>query len=104
MGSIRATNGKLFWDFRYKGQRCREYTLLNDTLENRRTMQKVLRRIEKEIEAGAFDYRKTFPTSKHAANFDDAVPTFAQTAVAPVVEVPKPVDAGPVLRDFSVLL
>ena len=101
MASIRANNGKLFWDFRFKGQRCREYTLLNDTAENRRTMNKVLRKIEAEIEAGTFDYRKTFPTSKHAALFDDATPTFAQSTAVSVVEVPDQINAGPKLREFA---
>ena len=38
MGSIRARpqNGKLFFDFRYRGQRCREQTVLDDTPVNRK--------------------------------------------------------------------
>lgn len=36
MASIRKQQGsnKLFFDFRYQGQRCREYTLIEDTLGN----------------------------------------------------------------------
>ncbi len=70
MASIRATNGKLFWDFRFKGERCREYTLLQDNPENRRKMTKILQKIEKDIEAGTFIYRSYFPQSKLADRFD----------------------------------
>lgn len=66
MGSIknRPENGKLFFDFRYNGMRCREQTLLKDTPTNRKKMQKVLDRIEEEISLGTFDYTRYFPGSK----------------------------------------
>lgn len=62
MGSIRKlpTKGTLFMDFRFQGQRLREYTLLADTPANRKRLQKVLDRIEGEIALGTFDYEKTF--------------------------------------------
>lgn len=69
MGSIRDINGKLFWDFRFKGLRCREYTALEDNKSNRQKMQKVLTRLEEEIEAGTFEYGKYFPGSKLARRF-----------------------------------
>ena len=47
-------------DFRYAGQRLREYTVLPDTLSNRKRLQKALDRIETEIALGSFDYVKTF--------------------------------------------
>ena len=47
-------------DFRYAGQRLREYTMLPDTLTNRKRLQKALDRIETEIALGTFDYTKTF--------------------------------------------
>jgi len=66
MGSIkkRPENGKLFFDFRYLGIRCREQTLLKDTQVNRKKMQRVLDRIEEEISLGTFDYARYFPSSK----------------------------------------
>jgi len=66
MGSIRKqkANGKLFIDFRYRGQRCREYTLLDDTAENRAKLERLLRRIERDIQRGQFDYASYFPNSK----------------------------------------
>lgn len=73
MGSIRRleSKGTLFLDFRYAGQRLREYTALPDTPTNRKRLQKALDRIEAEIALGSFDYQKTFgkplPVKKSAA-------------------------------------
>lgn len=69
MASIRARadSGKLFFDFRFRGTRCREQTLLDDTPANRRRLEKVLQRIELEIHQGVFDYSAFFPGSKLAA-------------------------------------
>ena len=50
-------------DFRYAGQRLREYTMLTDTAANRKRLQKALDRIETEIAFGTFDYAKTFGKS-----------------------------------------
>jgi len=50
MGSInRRGSGTLFFDFRYCGQRCREYTSLTDTPANRKKLQKVLDRMEADM-------------------------------------------------------
>ncbi|EIU1459294.1 Arm DNA-binding domain-containing protein, partial [Pseudomonas aeruginosa] len=50
MGKIRARadNEKLFFDFTYMDQRCREQTTLPDTPANRKKLQKILERIEAE--------------------------------------------------------
>lgn len=69
MASIRENKGALFFDFRYQGKRCREYTKLEDTPANRKTMQKVLNKIEAEMTLGTFAYSKYFPGSKNAAKF-----------------------------------
>jgi integrase len=99
MASIRSTNGRLFWDFRYRGHRCREYTVLDDTPENRRKMAKVLKRIEEEIEAGTFDYRRTFPNSKLAEKFDASPkPVLVPVSLA---DSGTPKAAGPVFKDFA---
>ncbi|MEW8508843.1 MAG: DUF3596 domain-containing protein [Candidatus Thiodiazotropha sp.] len=67
MGSIRTVkkSKKLFFDFRYNGHRCREYTNLDDTKTNRERLERVLRKIDKEIENGIFDYSNYFPNSKN---------------------------------------
>ena len=71
MASIREINGKLFFDFRYKGQRCREYTAAKDNKINRANMEKILKKIEDEIAAGTFEYRKYFPDSKLAKKLEN---------------------------------
>lgn len=65
MGKIRARadNEKLFFDFTYLDQRCREQTTLPDTPANRKKLQKILERIEAEITLGSFDYATYFPQS-----------------------------------------
>jgi integrase len=72
MGSIRKRedNGQLFLDFRFAGRRCREQTTLEDTLANRKRLQKVLDKIDAEIAAGTFEYGRYFPASKAAAKFE----------------------------------
>lgn len=65
MASIRTRpNGKLFFDFRYQGKRCREITALNDNPANRKKMEAVMQKIEAEIELGTFDYQRYFPGSR----------------------------------------
>lgn len=72
MGSVRArSDGCLFFDFRYKGERCREYTRLKDTKQNRKRVKKVLRQIEAEIMADTFSYAKYFPNSPRASELSE---------------------------------
>jgi integrase len=71
MGSInaKANSGTLFFDFRYRGQRCREYTKLKDSPANRKRLKRILEHIEAEITLGTFDYGKYFPNSPRAKEF-----------------------------------
>jgi integrase len=89
MGSIRNsdTTGFLFIDFRFRGQRCREYTALLDTVPNRKKLEKILARIESEIEAGTFHYEACFPNSKALKRLAARVaqPAAPLTPVAEVV-------------------
>lgn len=73
MASIRARtdNGKLFFDFRFRGKRCREQTLLDDTPANRKRLEKVLDRIEAEITLSTFKYADYFPDSSRAEQFKE---------------------------------
>jgi integrase len=61
---VRKETGKLFLDFRYKNQRCREQTDLMDSPENRTRLEAMLHRIQIEILLGSFCYSSTFPNSK----------------------------------------
>jgi len=97
MAKIRARpeTGTLYLDFFYRGVRCREQTALPDTGENRRKVQALLNRIEKEIKQGSFDYGLTFPSSPRAAQFSKEVPRpVAATAVVPGA-------ASPAFADFA---
>ena len=111
MGSIRKREdtGLLFIDFRYNGTRYREQTALEDTSANRKKVQKVLDRLEAEMAAGTFDYRRFFPGSKNAERFDETPPATLPNQVAQSVTQATGQNAGPLtvgvagtplLRDF----
>lgn len=70
MGHLRTTkHGYLYFDFRYRGVRCREYTMLTDVPANRRRTRQALARIEAEITLGTFDYATHFPHGSRAGLF-----------------------------------
>jgi integrase len=62
--NVRKESGKLYFDFTFRNQRCREQTDLKDTPANRKMLAKVLDRIQAEIMLGSFDYETTFPNSR----------------------------------------
>lgn len=71
MGSLRKRDsGTLQLDFRYMGIRCREQTALPDTPTNRKTLEKLLQKIEAEILLGTFAYGNYFPNSSMVQKFD----------------------------------
>jgi integrase len=72
MASIRSRNGKLFLDFYYSGVRCREQTELDDSVLNRRKLERLLNTITQDINLGIFIYRDVFPHSAKIAQFADA--------------------------------
>ena len=105
MGSIRkhSQTHTLFFDFRFKGLRCREYTVLPDTSGNRKKMQKLLDSIESAITLGTFTYRQFFPNSKNAAKFDALALAAMQAEsppVTPSLSAPS-VKATPLFKDFA---
>ena len=72
MGNIRsrAESGNLFFDFQYKGVRCREQTTLPDNPANRKRLNKILDQLEAEITLGIFEYAKYFPQSQMVKKFE----------------------------------
>jgi len=106
MGSIRTLSGRgtLFMDFRYRGQRCREYTALDDTPANRKRLEKAMAKIEADIESGTFDYAATFPSSRNAATPRTESPSAAAplpaTAVASAA-AQSTAAPTPSFRDFT---
>lgn len=97
MASINERNGLLFFDFRYKGQRCREYTKLVDTSAHRKRMEKILARIEAEITLDTFVYGDYFPGSKKAEFFDE----LDKKVAAARRGEPKLEDNTPTLAEFT---
>lgn len=108
----RKETGTLYFDFFYRGARCREQTTLEDSASNRKRLQKVLDTIEKEIKAGSFNYATFFPGSKMAAKFggEAVVPAggagqgaavIAAPVVQPAVAIQTPAVARPTLASFS---
>lgn len=66
---VRPETGTLYVDFQFRGVRCREQTALADTPANRRVVETLAKRIDREIAKGCFDYGRTFPDSPRAAQF-----------------------------------
>ncbi|MCD8531787.1 MAG: DUF3596 domain-containing protein, partial [Saccharospirillaceae bacterium] len=97
MASISARTGKLYFDFRYKGERCREYTKLEDNLPNRRRMEKILQRIEAEITLGTFVYRDYFPDSPKAEVFDHLDSRVTAARLSPY----QPTSDMPTFKEFT---
>lgn len=93
MGKIveRPETGKLFFDFRYAGKRCREQTTLDNTPTNRKKLEAILKRLEAEITLGSFEYHKYFPNSPRALEF---------TKQAEVLKVRQAHDT-PLFKEFS---
>jgi integrase len=69
MASIRPRKetGLLVIDFRYRGKRCREQTLLADTPVNRARLEKLVERMERTMLQGTFVYAEFFPGSPMTA-------------------------------------
>ena len=105
---VHKPNGALFFDFRYDGHRCREYTLLTDSPANRKKLEKVLSKIEAEIAAGTFVYANYFPNSKALKRLERAAAqaageTAAMTPVATAVDavIKEAAPATPLFEAFA---
>jgi len=97
MSSVRARkDGRLFFDFRFEGERCRELSQLQDTPANRRKMERVLTVIDNDIAARRFVYERVFPGSNRAKRF--ARPTGID---APGMMVPNAVTRHAELPSFA---
>ena len=98
---VRKETGLLIIDFYYKESRCREQTALTDTAVNRKKVQKVLDRLEAEIAAGTFEYRRFFPGSKNSDKFDAPKPTASTSQVSQAVAGTLGKTMGQVTAGFS---
>ncbi len=61
--SVRRETSRLYYDFMYRGRRCREQTTLLDNKGNRKKLEKHLQQIEAEIQTNTFNYAAHFPES-----------------------------------------
>lgn len=102
----RPETGTLYLDFFVRGTRCREQTALADTAENRKRLQVLASRIQKELERGTFDYAAHFPNSPKAARFklgaELEAPAVAP-APAPLLTSPAPLHDTPSFAEFAEL-
>lgn len=100
---VRPETGTLYLDFFYRGVRCREQTALADTPENRKKVQSLLNRVQKDITQGAFDYAAVFPGSPRAVQFAIPAPGFitAPNAKALATDGAAPRPATPLFADFA---
>lgn len=73
MGSIRVRKetGKLYFDFSYKGVRCREQTALEDSIKNRKQLEAIMQRIEAKITLEQFNYAEFFPNSNNLRKIEE---------------------------------
>jgi integrase len=69
VAKLRKDKGRLFIDFVFGGERCRESLRLADTRENRRKADALRKKLEAELALNTFDYATYFPRSKKLARF-----------------------------------
>lgn len=94
----RPETGNLYLDFGYRGKRCREQTAFTDTPSNRRQVEALARRLERDIRSGRFDYAHYFPDSPRV--HEPAVSTVRAASVTnpPATNARRSV---PTFRDFA---
>ena len=68
--NIRKDTGKLYFDFRYQGIRCRETTALDDSPANRKKMEGTLKKIQAASTLDQFNYADFFPSSAMTTRFE----------------------------------
>jgi integrase len=91
---IRKETNRLIIDFYVDGQRCREQTALPDTPANRAKLQKLLQKLEFEIQTGTFDYAKFFPGSRMAAKIGQKAAAVLVAPTASAAPAPVAVQVG----------
>ncbi len=102
VGSVRARqdSGRLFFEFRYMGKRCREQTALPDTPVNRKKMEQMLKKIEAAITLGQFDYLEYFPQSRKGLSLSRVDATRSADSYRTSVAHPEAVEA-PTFGEFA---
>ena len=110
MAKVRLRKGSdlLFVDFYYRGVRCREQTALSDSKTNRKRVQALADRVEREIRDGTFNYAAVFPASPKARQFaqpvdnpDPARQFVAGPQVGSAATRNTPTPSTPIFAEFS---
>lgn len=70
---VRPETGKLYLDFYYRGERCREQTSYIDVPADRRRAEALLRNLQAAMEQHDFRYGDFFPDSPKACTFDGGI-------------------------------
>lgn len=97
----RKDTGKLFFDFFWAGKRRREQTALEDTPQNRKRADQVLRALTVDIERGNFDYAHYFPHSPALANFSQLATSVEVRPASLAEAAAKEASVTPAFRDFA---
>lgn len=97
---VRPDTGKLFLDFRHGGKRYREQTSMEDTKENRKKLERLAARIQRDMQLGTFDPGTYFPkagfsTRSAIAPATSAPPSTTATFTAPAIP------PTPLFADFA---
>jgi len=99
---VRPDTGKLFLDFRYRGKRYRQQTALGDNPENRKKLERLAARIEREMQLGTFNPDTHFPRAEKQSGQQTpvavlATPSQGQTADWMILEHA----LTPIFTDFA---
>ena len=98
--NVRTETGLLYLDFRFRGVRYREQTALADTPTFRKQAEQLLKRIERAIADGSFEYAAFFPDSRRAQ--PNAAKSVSNRGNAPTASAPSE-RATPLFTDFAEL-
>jgi len=82
---IRLETQTLYFDFQYRGIRCKELTKLKANKVNQLRLEAIMKSIQMEIDSQTFSYRKYFPNSKRADLFESAAPGIASATTNELV-------------------
>lgn len=93
----RPETGRLFFDGWFRGRRFKELTALKAQPVNIARAEKLARKMNAEIAAGTFLYRRYFPNSKRAALFDGVA------TVIPDFDAPVATYSAPALRVTAIV-
>src|SRR5690348_617638 len=96
---VRPETGNLYFDFGYRGARCREQTALADTPTNRKTVEALAKRIQRDIERGSFEYARYFPDSPRVQEL--AMEGELGAAVKAAIGKKAHAEVEPLFRDFA---